>query len=263
MLFEGLDELEGPQQSATIYERCFRQQNYKSQSINTSLDTDTDNEYNCDLLSHINNDNTRLNMSYYDSLHLKNDKLYNNNNNNININNINSNEINYNTTFIPDIEEIDEKNCEINEINEINEIYEKNCEINEIEQELLCDDNNPCKKQKISNACEKTIAYKPKPIIRTHIYKLDKTGLIQKGHKIARGRARSIQLQAMTKEEQSAEKTATLEKNRLAALSCRKRKKEYYQYIQSKLLMSTNRDKEQQATIKQLNIEIQLLKTKT
>mgnify|MGYP006140155103 CR=1 FL=1 len=125
------------------------------------------------------------------------------------------------------------------------------------------DYNNPCKKQTISNECENTTAYKQKPIIKTHIYKLDKTGLIQKGHKIARGRARSIQLKTMTKEAQSAEKTAILEKNRLAALSCRKRKKDYYQYIQSKLLMSTNRDKEQQATIKQLNIELQLLKTKT
>jgi hypothetical protein len=92
---------------------------------------------------------------------------------------------------------------------------------------------------------------------------LNKPSVLKQGHKLARGRARIIQLRNMTKEEREEEHNTLLEKNRLAAIACRKRKKVYENNLHYKLLNFIDRDKEQQDTIKQLNIELQLLKTQT
>ena len=78
-------------------------------------------------------------------------------------------------------------------------------------------------------------------------------------HKPFRGRARIYQLENMTKKQKKEEQFLRLERNRLAAIEIRKKKKEYIFKIESQLKNLKKNIKEQ---IRDKDIEIRNLNTK-
>jgi hypothetical protein len=79
-------------------------------------------------------------------------------------------------------------------------------------------------------------------------------------HKIARGRARKLQLKNMTKEQKKQEQDLSREKNKISAKNYRERKKKYIKDIENKLKLYKNNNKKQKEEIKKLNLKITNLK---
>ena len=63
----------------------------------------------------------------------------------------------------------------------------------------------------------------------------DKDNILSKNYVRARGRGKSQQLKTMTKKEKQAEAKAILEKNRISAKECRKRKKIYVETLENNI----------------------------
>lgn len=78
-------------------------------------------------------------------------------------------------------------------------------------------------------------------------------------HKPCRGRARVIQLKHMTKKQKKEEQFLRLEKNRLAAMDVRKRKKEYIFKIETQLEKTNQKLKDKDREIRNLNKKIKFL----
>lgn len=81
-------------------------------------------------------------------------------------------------------------------------------------------------------------------------------GILPPDHRPARGRGRQSQLKQMTKEQIEAEAAARLEKNRLAARDCRKRRKFHLSELENKVAIHEARDLEQQQIIEKLRQEV-------
>jgi len=80
------------------------------------------------------------------------------------------------------------------------------------------------------------------------------------GHKIARGRGRRKQLEQMTEQEKAAEKESRMEKMRISARECRKRKKAGIKGLEAKLQKFAQKDKRSAATISRLEDEMRILR---
>ena len=80
------------------------------------------------------------------------------------------------------------------------------------------------------------------------------------GHKIARGRGRRKQLEQMTEEEKEAEKESRMEKMRISARECRKRKKKNIAGLEQKLRQFEQKDKRNTTTIRQLRDDMRALR---
>jgi predicted NBD/HSP70 family sugar kinase len=80
------------------------------------------------------------------------------------------------------------------------------------------------------------------------------------GHKIARGRGRRKQLERMSEAEKAAEKEARMEKMRISARDCRKRKKRGIQGLQAKLEKFVEKEQHSLATIQQLQDDLKILR---
>ena len=78
-------------------------------------------------------------------------------------------------------------------------------------------------------------------------------------HKPCRGRARATQLKHMTKKQKKEEQFLRLEKNRLAAMDVRKRKKEYIFKIETQLEKTNQKLKDKDREIRNLNKKIKFL----
>jgi len=89
---------------------------------------------------------------------------------------------------------------------------------------------------------------------------LDTAGLLPADHRPARGRGRSMQLKAMTREQIEAEAEARLEKNRQAARDCRLRRKQQVGLLTEQVQTLRRKDSQSQATIAGLRNEVQQLR---
>lgn len=90
----------------------------------------------------------------------------------------------------------------------------------------------------------------------------NQNGCLPPNHKIAKGKARPIQLATMTPEQIAAERKKTLERNRRAAAECRKRRKAELKQLEATVAAAEAKDAMQRKTIKELHSTIDRLQAK-